>query len=95
MRPTDVVESLNFLFSKCSPFASHTPTEHELPVGAANVVLASSGVNSPTLLGSCSTSLARMNGFAAPPLFVQAPPCSDGFQPRLVQVARRNFVVNL
>ena len=54
---------------------------------AANVLPVSSGVNSLTLLVSCATSLARMNGFPAS--------SSDGFRPRLVQVAHKNFMVNL
>ena len=30
MRPTDVVESQNFLLSRCSTLASHTSTEHNI-----------------------------------------------------------------
>ena len=75
MRSTDVVEPQNFLFSKCSSLASHTWTEHNLEAlqwecgckRAARVLCRELAL---TLLVSCATSLARMNGFAASPLFV-------------------------
>ena len=50
---------------------------------AANVLLASSGVHSLTLLVSCATSLARMNGFAASPLFVWTHLVPMAFNPDL------------
>ena len=73
MRSTDVAESQNFHCSKCR----RLPVIHRLNMNltlssggvGANVLLASSGVNSLSLLGSCATSRARMNGFAASPLF--------------------------
>ena len=54
----DVVESQKLHVSGCPPVDSHAPTEHGLSTGgvAANVLLASTGVNSLTLLVSCRTS---------------------------------------
>ena len=82
--------------------ASRLPVMHRLSMNlrlssggvAAHVLLASSGVNSRTLLVSCAKSRARTNGFAASPLFVD-PSSSDGIEPRLVQIAHKNFKVNL
>ena len=58
---------------------------------AANVLLASAGVNSLALLVSCATSRARMTGFAASPLVVQTQRVPMGFQPRLVQASQVNL----
>ena len=69
MRPTDLVESQNSL-SLSSAGARRLPVIQRLSMTlrlssgslAAKVLLASSGVNSLTLVVSCATSLARMNG---------------------------------
>ena len=88
------------LMSFTSAGARRSPVMHRLSMNlrlsggsvAANVLLASSGVHSLTLFVSCATSLARMIGFAASPLFVRVDPSSsECFPRRLVQVAHKKL----
>ena len=98
MRCADVVESQNFLLTKCSPLASDASTEHDLEAFQ---------------WGSCCKRAARVFwcqlahslGFLryqpCPGEWIRGitlvrvdPSCPGGCQSRLVQTAHRNFMVN-
>ena len=96
MRPVDVVESQNFLCSRCSPLAGHTSTEHDLEA----VQPARSRKRAVRVLWcqfAHSLGLRNQPGsdewIRGITLVRVDPSCADGFQPRLVQVTHRNFMV--
>ena len=99
MRPPDVLESLNFHFSRCSPVASRASTEHELGAlqwergrqRAARVFWCQLA-HSLGLLRNQSGSDEWIRSIT---LVRVDPSCSDGFQHGLVQVTHRNFTINL
>ena len=98
MRSAAVVESQNFLFSECSPLASHASTEHDLEAfqwrcsckRAARVFWCQLA-HSLGILRDQPCSDERIPGIT---LVRVDPSCPDGSQSKLVQITHKNFMVD-
>ena len=105
MCSTDVVEYKNFLFSKCPPLASHASTEHDLGAFQCGGGREGREGGCKRAARAFRCQFAHNNGFLCNQprsdhwihgvtLVRVDPSCSDGFEPRLVQIACRNSMVN-